>query len=228
MTKTIVIAGYGPGISQAVAKKFGAEGFSVALVGRTAERLAQGASALVEAGVKARPFVVDLADPAEVRSLIRQVSSSLGPVHVLHWNAVNNVARDLTSAPVQELRDAFELGLIGLVAGIQEALPELKRSKGAVLVTGGGLAHYEAHHDKMAAEWNVMGLAVTKAAQHKLVGILHQKLAGDGVYVGEVTVGAVVKGSAFDSGHGTLDASTVADAFWKLYQTREGSSVDLG
>jgi hypothetical protein len=31
-----------------------------------------------------------------------------------------------------------------------------------------------------------MGLAVAKAAQHKTAALLHQKLAGDGVYVGEV------------------------------------------
>ena len=32
MSKTIVIVGYGPGVSSAVARKFGAAGFSVALV----------------------------------------------------------------------------------------------------------------------------------------------------------------------------------------------------
>jgi NAD(P)-dependent dehydrogenase (short-subunit alcohol dehydrogenase family) len=33
MAKTILIVGYGPGISTAVAEKFGSAGFSVALVG---------------------------------------------------------------------------------------------------------------------------------------------------------------------------------------------------
>ncbi len=34
MSKTIVVVGFGPGVSTAVAEKFGAAGFSVALVGR--------------------------------------------------------------------------------------------------------------------------------------------------------------------------------------------------
>ena len=34
MSKTIVIVGFGTGISTAVAEKFGAEGFSVAIVAR--------------------------------------------------------------------------------------------------------------------------------------------------------------------------------------------------
>ena len=42
MSKTIVVVGFGPGISTAVADKFGAEGFSVALVARNEARLAAG------------------------------------------------------------------------------------------------------------------------------------------------------------------------------------------
>ena len=43
MSKTILVCGFGAGISNAVAEKFGAEGFSVGLVARNRERLAEGA-----------------------------------------------------------------------------------------------------------------------------------------------------------------------------------------
>lgn len=43
MSKTIVVVGFGPGISTAVAEKFGAEGFSIALIARNEKRLAAGA-----------------------------------------------------------------------------------------------------------------------------------------------------------------------------------------
>ena len=46
MSKTIVIVGFVPGNSTAVAEKFGTEGFCVALVGRNEDRLAAGVSAL--------------------------------------------------------------------------------------------------------------------------------------------------------------------------------------
>jgi NAD(P)-dependent dehydrogenase (short-subunit alcohol dehydrogenase family) len=49
MSKTIVICGYGPGISAAVARRFGREGFQVALVARYAQRLAAGVAALAVA-----------------------------------------------------------------------------------------------------------------------------------------------------------------------------------
>jgi NADP-dependent 3-hydroxy acid dehydrogenase YdfG len=46
MAKTIVVVGFGPGISTAVAEKFGSSGFAVALVARNEERLAAGVKAL--------------------------------------------------------------------------------------------------------------------------------------------------------------------------------------
>jgi len=53
MTKTLIVCGYGPGISTAVAKKFGAEGFSIALVARNADKLRNGVKALEAKGIKA-------------------------------------------------------------------------------------------------------------------------------------------------------------------------------
>ena len=58
MAKTIVIAGFGPGISTSVAEKFGAEGFSVGLIARNAERLQAGAKALKAKGIAAAAFAV--------------------------------------------------------------------------------------------------------------------------------------------------------------------------
>ncbi|MBC7975508.1 MAG: SDR family NAD(P)-dependent oxidoreductase, partial [Myxococcales bacterium] len=57
MAKNILIAGYGPGISTAVAERFGAEGFQVAVAGRNADKLAAGVAALEARGVKAAAFV---------------------------------------------------------------------------------------------------------------------------------------------------------------------------
>ena len=42
MAKNILIIGFGPGISTAVAERFGAEGFAVGVVARNKDRLAEG------------------------------------------------------------------------------------------------------------------------------------------------------------------------------------------
>ena len=227
MSKTIVVAGYGPGISDAVARRFGREGYSVALAGRSEERLAVAVESLRASGIEARAFPTDVGEPDAVRRLVQQASAKLGPIAVLHWNAYLGQAGDLTTAP-DELRAVLDVGVHGLLIAVQEALPDLRQQKGAVLVTGGGLALYEPSVDAQAVAWGAMGLAVSKAAQHKLVGLLHQKLKPEGIYVGEVTVQALVKGTAFDNGNATLAPATVADAFWELNAKRTDTWVLLG
>ncbi len=80
----------------------------------------------------------------------------------------------------------------------------------------------------MAVTWGAMGLALGKAAQRKAVALLHQRLAAEGVYVGEVVVIALVKGTAFDRGNATLEPSVVADRFWELAERRDQISVTQG
>ncbi len=227
MKRTIIVCGHGPGISDAVARKFGREGLAVAIVARNAERLSAAAASLAEAGITAKGFACDLADAEAVRGLVRDVRASLGPIGVVHWNPYGGGAGDLTTAPAAELRACVDVAVGGLVAAVQEALPDLKDAKGAVLVTGGGLAYYDPKIDAMAVQWRAMGLAIGKAAQHKAVGLLHQRLAAEGVYVGEIVVLGQVKGTAFDGGQATLEPGAIADKFWELYQSRAQASVNF-
>ncbi|MBS1118760.1 MAG: Short-chain dehydrogenase/reductase [Deltaproteobacteria bacterium] len=228
MTKTIVVCGYGSGISDAVARKFGAQGFQVALVARNRDKLAAAAAALGKAGITAKPFPTDLADAAAVTAMVAKVRAELGPITVIHYNAYLGGAGDLTSSNVAELRASFDVAVTGLVVAVQGALADLKsQPDSAVLVTGGGLAFYDPKVDAMAVAWNAMGLAVTKAAQHKAVGLLAERLRKEGVYVGEGVVMGAVKGTAFDAGQATLEASTIANKFWDLYQGRSEQSIQI-
>lgn len=225
--KTIVVCGHGPGISEAVAQKFGQQGFAVALVARSRERLESAAAALVASGIGAAAFPTDLGDESAVRAMIGAVREKLGPISVVHYNAYAGGAGDLTTADLRELRGSLEVGVLGLVAAVQAALPDLTEQKGALLVTGGGLSFYDPKIDAMAVDWKAMGLAVSKAAQHKTVGLLSAALGRAGIYVGEVVVLGMVKGTAFDTGKATLQASSIADKFWELYSARKEASVRI-
>jgi len=225
---TIIICGHGPGISDAVARKFGSAGHPVAIVARSADRLAEAARALAGAGIKAEAFPCDLTDPAAVQELVGSVRDRLGPIGIIHWNAYAGGAGDLTTGSAAELRRIVDCSVVGLVAAVQAALPDLKAQHGSVLVTGGGLGNLDPQIDSMAVSWGAMGLAIGKAAQRKAVGLLHHRLAAEGVYVGEVVVLAPVKGTAFDRGNATLEPSAVADRFFELNERRDQASVTQG
>jgi short-subunit dehydrogenase len=226
MSKTIVVVGFGPGISTAVAEKFGAEGFAVALVARSEARLAAGVAALQAKGVAAAAFQADAGDPAAIRAALDKARADLGPISALHWNAYAGVTGDLLTIDPATLQSGFQVGVVGLLAAVQAALPDLKAAKdGAVLVTNGAFGEVSPMTDAFAVQLQATGVALANAAKHKLVGMLSERLKGDGVYVGEVMVAGVVKGTAWADdaptpGIGGIDPVAVADLFWKLHQAR--------
>jgi NADP-dependent 3-hydroxy acid dehydrogenase YdfG len=55
--------GYGPGISHAVARRFGLAGHRIVLVARSAQRLDSAVAALSAEGIQSQAFVADLSDP---------------------------------------------------------------------------------------------------------------------------------------------------------------------
>jgi len=225
MAKTIIVGGFGPGVANAVAEKFGAEGFTVALVGRNAERLAAGVAALEAKGITAAAFTADLGDPAAAKAVVGAVRAKLGAISVLHWNAYSRAAGDLLNADVAAVHSALDVAVTGLLSAVQEALPDLKQAKGAILVTNGGLLFDEPSIHDVSVKYGLMGLALGNAAKHKLVGMLAAKLKADDVYVGEVIVTGTIKGSAFDTGHGNLDGAVVAQKFWDLFMARNETST---
>lgn len=225
MANTIIVSGYGPGISKAVAEKFGAEGFSVAAVARNRDKLATNVAELTAKGIRAQAFPADVSDPKAVRDMVKAVRDKLGPVDVLHWNAVASGGGDLIAGDDDGLRKLYDVAIVGFSAAVQAALPDLRASRGAVLVTNGGLALLDDKVDAVGVAINAMGLSVINAAKHKAVRVLAQKLKADGVFVGEVMVTKTVKGTSFDTGNAELDAKTVATKFWELFKGRRELSV---
>jgi short-subunit dehydrogenase len=228
MAKTIIVGGYGPGISTGVAEKFGREGFQVAIVARNADKLGAGVKSLEAKGIKAAAFSADLGDADAVRAVVGKVRASLGPITAIHWNAYAGDAGDLLNAEPAAIRRALDVAVVGLTVAVQESLADLKAQKGGVLVTNGGFGVVDPKVDAFAGQIGAMGLSMANAAKHKLVGLLAEKLREDGVYVGEVMVMSVVKGTAWDQGGATLEASTIANKFWELYQARTDVRAKIG
>lgn len=222
MSKTILVTGYGPGISHAVAEKFGAQGFAVAIAARNADKLAEGVKKLQSKGIKAIAIPTDASNLDAVRAAVKKTRAELGPLTALHWNAAAPIAGDLLTAPAEDLRAALDTGVTGLVAAIQEALPDLKNAKdGAVLVTDGGFGLFDEGVDRACVQFNSMGLAIANSAKHKTVRLLAKRLATENVFCGEVMVLGTVKGTAWDQGNSTLEAGAIAEQFWKLFTERK-------
>lgn len=117
--------------------------------------------------------------------------------------------------------------LTGLLAAAQAVVPQMKgQPDAAILVTGGGLSFDTDEAAQFAVAYKAVVLAVAKSAQRKLISILHFSLKPQGVYVGEVTVSGMVKGTIWDGGDAdAIEADDVASDFWKLYTDRDRTFV---
>ena len=150
--KTIIIGGFGPGISTAVAEQFGSNGFSLALIGRNAERVAAGAKELTAKGFRAEPFVADLSKPEEIRDVVSKVRAALGSISALQWTAFSFGAGDLTTASADEIQEVLAVAVGGLVTAVQSILPDLAANKGALLVTNGGIGLFDPQFDAIGVK----------------------------------------------------------------------------
>lgn len=222
MARTIVIVGFGPGNATAIAEKFGAEGFSVGLVGRDKTRLAAGVAALKARGVTASASVGDAADPTAIRAAFGNIRAELGPISVMNWNAAlgSTDAGDILTADPAVVGRVFDVAVFGLLAAVNEVLPDFKSARdAAILITNGGFGDPSPEFNDAATRLHVAGIALANAAKHKLTGLLAQRLKDDGIYVGEAMIYGTVKSSSTNNDN-AIDPAVVANTFWDLYRWR--------
>src|SRR5260221_6731945 len=85
MTKTIAVFGAGPGMGRAVARRFGREGFQVALVARNQTRLDAFTGELAADGIEAAGLAGDINDRDALPDMIGAITARFGPIDVLEY-----------------------------------------------------------------------------------------------------------------------------------------------
>src|SRR5258707_3397769 len=83
MSKTIAVFGVGPGLARSVARRFGREGFQVALVARNQYRLDAYTGDLAADGIRAAGFAGDITDRDALPGMIEAITARFGPIDVL-------------------------------------------------------------------------------------------------------------------------------------------------
>lgn len=220
----LVVIGYGPGNAHAIAKRFGAEGYAVALVGRDLDRLHGGADRLVHDGVTAHPYVGDAGNPDSIRSTLQAIRSDPGPISMIALTAYRGSdVSDVLSAPPEQIGQAFHIGVTGLLTIAQTSLPDLRSAQdAAVLVLNGALGDDTSDADRFATAFGADGVALECAAKSKLLGLLAERLRGDDIYVGELVINGTIKGSP-NASPTAIDHADIADRLWTMSKDRDGT-----
>lgn len=211
MTRVAVIAGVGPTIGTAVARRFHDDGFAVALLARTEERVRTLADDL---GDDAVAIPTDVTDEAAVRSAVERVRDELGPVEVLVSNAAAGGGNPVDDATADRLRELFDVRVAGSMACVRAALPDLRETEGTVLFSG---TTYAEPPVTAQVEWG----AVAPAARGLAVSL---DAALDDVSVTYVRIGSAVRP---DAGPTAIDADDVAAEYRRLVDRPGVSTREL-
>lgn len=132
--KTLFITGASSGIGEATARAAIAEGWNVGLMARSADKLAALQAELGDACLAIAADATDL--EAQVRA-VQDVVSQFGGLDAAFANAGMGVQTPGTEAgDPAEWRQMIDLNIMALLFTARAALPELRKTKGHLLMTG--------------------------------------------------------------------------------------------
>ena len=215
MNKVIVIIGAGPGISQAVAEKFGKNGFSVALIARKKDKLQKLTQSLIDDDIDAHFFIGNAGDSDSMKDAFEQIWEKFNHIDVIHYNAAKLKMVNIANETADALTRDFKVNVAGVMTVVNLVLPDMiKKSDGTILLTGGGFA--------LEPNPDYGSLAIGKAGIRSLANSLHVALKPKNIFAGTVTVCGIV--SPESEKH---TPKNIAEQFWKLHTERKTFEIQF-
>lgn len=132
----VLVAASSRGLGGATARRFSLEGARVAINGRHSAALEQAAQAIrAETGGEVVPLVGDVANPDDAGRIVAGAVAALGGLDILVTNAGGPPPGSFESVPLDAWQRAFELSVMSAVRLIHAALPHLRQSNRAAILT---------------------------------------------------------------------------------------------
>lgn len=176
-----VVTGVGPGTGSAVARRFAASGYRVAMLARDKQRL----DALAEEITSAVPMACDVSDSATLERVLDEIDQRFGPPKVVVHNAVGGAFGKFQEVAPEVLRANFETNVMALLHLARQVAPRMIAAGGGALVVTGNTS-------ALRGKPNFAGFAPTKAAQRILAESIARDLGPQGIHVAYLVIDAVI------------------------------------
>ena len=178
-----LVTGASQGLGLAIARELAAEGVSVAIVARTADKLERAAAELMaHARTRVLPIAGDVSAAGEVERIVGAVEEALGPIDILVANAGGPPSTLFAQTSLEQYRAAIETNLLASIRLAHACVPGMRDRKwGRVIFL-----------TSMAAKQPMPGLLLSNTARSGLLGFaktLATEVARDGVLVNTVLPG---------------------------------------
>lgn len=169
-----IVTGATSGIGEAIAKRFAAEGASVAVVGRNRQRGAAVVESIAACGGSAAFFAADVTIEGEVRDLVSSVIRRFGRLSIVVNNAGLAVPGTVVDTTPAQWEDVFRINVTSVYLVSHYALPHLlAQGNGSVIniSSEAGLKGLRNRSAYCAAKAALVGLTKAMAVDHSGQGV---------------------------------------------------------
>lgn len=208
-SKLFTVVGMGPGVSYSTAKLFAKKGFRIAMIARNEQKLFDYKKEFESDGVEAFGYSADSGDESSLRNVFDVISKNAGDTDVLHYNSFAMRQSKPIELKYEDCINDFKVNVAGALLSSQLVLPSmLERKSGCLLFTGGAFAL-----EPMPA---FTSLSIGKAGIRNLAFSLYAELKSKNIHAATVTINGFVKPGT------KWDPEFIAEAFYKLYEQKQG------
>lgn len=215
---TIAIIGAGPGLGQATARRFGREGFSVALISRTRANVDRIAAELTDEGITAHAYAANVRAAQALRAALDAAAADLGPIEVLQYSPApaREFMKSVLETTAEDLVGPVEQSVYGPVTAVGHVLPGMRElGRGTILLINGGSA--------VRPRGGVAGTSVAFAGESAYGQMLHEALAPEGIHVAQLIIPRGIGGGEPDH-----EPDALADRIWSLHHDRGAFRTFVG
>jgi 3-oxoacyl-[acyl-carrier protein] reductase len=181
--KVALILGGSSGIGEAIARRFGKEGASVAVVSSSSVEKAEAVVAGIRSdGGAGRAYVANVCDMSSLEALAREVASDFGGIDILVNSAGVYFPTRLGETRPDDIHRMVDVNLIGTMLAIEAIAPYLKARGGGRIINLSSVAAYIGSKDYPL-------YCATKAAVKMLTRAMALQLAPLGININAIAPG---------------------------------------
>ncbi|HME81254.1 MAG TPA: SDR family NAD(P)-dependent oxidoreductase [Candidatus Eremiobacteraceae bacterium] len=201
-----VIAGAGPRLGLAIAKRYAQAGFASFMLLREPPRIAAQAASMRACDLSIFPLQCDVSNEPALDHAIHIIKNQAESCDVFIYNAFSPSRKHLSLLNAHDIVSDFRVNVAAAVSFSQLAIREMRRRGGAILFSGCGLAQ--------SPSVEQTSLSINKAALRVFVDCLAEETEPQGIRVGIVTIDGDVPNDAAALG-------CLAELYWKLFECSE-------
>ena len=217
MSKIAVIAGVGPGLGAAIARKFANEGCNLALLSRSSAYSINLSKRLEETGISAIPIPTDITDAGQVSDSFAQIRQELGVPDILINHAGNAAWGNLSELTAEAFENSWRVCTLGAFLCVKQVVPGMiEKGEGTILFSGATSA--------VRGRAGAIAFSSAKFAMRGLASSLAREVGPQGIHVAHIIIDGIIDSPnlreryKLSENEPLLKPDAIAETYWALVQ----------